>query len=56
MPKLDNAEAHENQQLMQGAVECEPALGRGPAPDGHTHATSTTTGSATQFDCLPRHS
>jgi hypothetical protein len=35
MPKLEKAEAHENEQLMLGAVEGEPALGRGPAPDGH---------------------
>jgi hypothetical protein len=31
---LDKAEAHDNEQLMMGAVEGEPALGRGPAPDG----------------------
>ncbi|HUB70735.1 MAG TPA: FdhF/YdeP family oxidoreductase [Acidimicrobiales bacterium] len=35
MPTLDKPEAHDNEQLMLGAVVGEPALGRGPAPDGH---------------------
>ena len=35
MPKLDKGEAHDNEQRMLGAVAGEPALGRGPAPDGH---------------------
>ncbi len=35
MPELDNAEAQYKEQLMLGAVEGEPALGRGPAPSDH---------------------